>query len=765
MKVKITKNSSDNSHSYIMKSFLITSFAVFATLGIASARTFVATDAYRWEGDTIIQGDYRAWAPNDTAIISTYHAKPGYYMGIKPEWRLHNDISSYPRLVTPGVLHAATYNMALDEMVNAIEPDSTLRTGAAWGGVWTRDVSYSIILSMAYMQPRASMISLMRKVDDHGRIIQDTGSGGAWPVSTDRVIWAVAAYEIYKVTGDRQWLKYIYPIIKRSLDADIKVNRDSSNGLFNGETSFIDWREQSHPRWMQTADIAATQALGTNVVFGRALGALAEIAGLLGYEEDSARYGRLGNEVFEAINRELWMDEKGYYGMYLYGADNRIMNPRAETLGESLAILWDVADGHRAISVTENNPTTPFGTAIFYPQIADIPPYHNNSLWPWVASFWAMANAKAGNEQGVMEAIGSIIRPAALFCTNKENFILDNGDIATQLNSSNMLWCLAGNLALTHKVLFGINFETDCLVFSPFVPRQLEAERSLVGFKYRDATLDINIKGWGNLIKSFKINGVEGEPMIPGDASGHLTVDIEMDGVKGDPLGINHVANTTAPLTPTAWLEGNVLRWNPMEYTVAYLVLRDGAVVDSVTTTTYDASTPGEYQVQTIGENGVLSFASQPVSNRPVQVVEFSPETIEAVSDEILHVPGEPIVGFTGDGFVESDHASGAITLPFKTSFQGDVVIRLRYANGNGLVSTGNSCAVRTLWVDGKRSGTVVMPHRGEGKWNDWGLSTPVVVPLKPGEHQLMLTIEPENENMNYITNHVLLDSVVLTVK
>ena len=51
-----------------------------------------------------------------------------------------------------------------------------------------------------------------------------------------------------------------------------------------------------------------------------------------------------------------------------------------------------------------------------------------------------MANAKAGNEEGVLEAFGSIIRPAALFCTNKENFNLDNGDIATELNSSNMLW-------------------------------------------------------------------------------------------------------------------------------------------------------------------------------------------------------------------------------------------------------------------------------------------------------------------------------------
>ena len=66
--------------------------------------------------------------------------------------------------------------MALDEMVNAVEPDTTLRTGKEWGGVWTRDVSYSILLSMAAMQPEASRISLMKKVTPGGVIIQDTAA-------------------------------------------------------------------------------------------------------------------------------------------------------------------------------------------------------------------------------------------------------------------------------------------------------------------------------------------------------------------------------------------------------------------------------------------------------------------------------------------------------------------------------------------------------------------------------------------------------------
>ncbi|MDE6438521.1 MAG: hypothetical protein K2L62_02585, partial [Muribaculaceae bacterium] len=380
--------------------------------------------------------------------------------------------------------------MGLDEMVNAVEADSTLRTGREWPGVWTRDVSYSIILAMAALQPEVSRISLEKKISPAGRIVQDTGSGGAWPVSSDRQIWGIAAFEVYKTTGDKEWLRKIYPVIKNSLEDDYRTIYDRSTGLVRGETSFIDWREQSYPTWMQTADIYRSEALGTSVVHAQAWRTLAEIASILGDSAQAAQANERADALAKAIDRELWMDDKGYYAMYLYGRDNLILNPRAETLGEALAILYDVASPTRARTITESNPVTPFGPAIFFPQIADQPPYHNNSLWPWVAAYWTLANAKAGNEEGVMQGVGSIFRPAALFATNKENFVLDNGDIGTVVNSSNMLWCLSGNLALTMKMLFGINYTADGISFAPFVPRALAADRTLENVRYRDAILN-----------------------------------------------------------------------------------------------------------------------------------------------------------------------------------------------------------------------------------------------------------------------------------
>ncbi|MDE6791805.1 MAG: hypothetical protein K2J48_01795, partial [Muribaculaceae bacterium] len=697
---------------------------------MAPAQTIVKTDAYIWHGDTITQGAFMATAPSTTEIVSTYSAQPGYYMGIDKHWKLKNDISSYPKLTTPNRMHEAIYNMGLDEMVNAVEPDTTLRTGKEWAGVWTRDVSYSILLSMAYMQSEASMISLMKKVDPLGRIIQDTGSGGAWPVSTDREIWCVAAWEVYKVTGDRKWLEYIYPIMKRSLETDRQAFYNTETGLVKGETSFIDWREQSHPRWMQCADIYNTETLSTSVVHAQAWKVLGEAANILGHKKEAAEAFAESDKIVKAINDHLWMDDKGYYAMYLYGRDNLITNPRAETLGESLAVMWDIAPSDRAMTITESNPTTPFGVTIFYPSIADIPSYHNKSLWPWVGAWWGLANAKAGNEEGVMDAIGSVFRPAALFCTNKENFNIENGDIATELNSSNMLWCLSGNIALTHKILFGIDFLKDGLAFHPFVPKALAGTRTLENFKYRDADLDITVSGYGNEIKSFKVNDKEQKPFIAANkAKGKMKIEIVLADNEIPAMKVNHQAQKNAPLTPIAWLEDDVLIWNPIEYIGEYIVVKDGREVARTHATTFDASVPGEYQVIGVASDGTEGFASEPRSTR-----KYSYYSIDN----------------------KDNNKTSVLNIPVNVDDAGDYLISVNYANGNGPVNTENKCAIRTLSVDNNQSGIIVMPQRGRNNWEEYGWSNSIKVNLTQGKHIITIDFRPENENMNIDTNHAI---------
>lgn len=763
-----------------MKRNFLTTFALAAAMALpmTASTDIIATGAYSWNADTIFQGEFKAYAPSDVEIISNYSAQPHYFMPIRKTWKLKNDISSYPQLRTNNRLHTAIYNMGLDEMVNAVEPDTTLRTGEAWAGVWTRDVSYSIILSMSYLQTEASKVSLMKKVNANGRIVQDTGSGGAWPVSSDRMIWAVAAYEVYKVTGDRKWLEYIYPVIKNSLEDDFEVTY--VDGGVNGETSFIDWRGQSYPKWMQCVDIYASQAQNTGAVHVAALDVLSKIAAELGKKKEAAKYAEMSQTLNQAIIKKFWMPEKGVMAMYTYGREYQIVNPRSETLGQAFSILFDQLPDSMAATITERVPVTPYGPAIFFPQIKDMPAYHNNALWPWVASYWVLANAKVGNEEGVMNGIGSVFRPAALFTTNKENFNLDNGDIATELNSSNMLWCLAGNLAITHRVLFGVKFENDGLHIKPFVPKVLAANRSLMGFSYRGAKVNIDVNGYGSEVKDITVNGrsvknING-PIIPARPKGEYNVVVTMASTDIAPMNVNRCYNVKAPLTPIVRFTHdadiaaanpsapyeNCLEWNPIEYIGGYIVLRDGKPVYNTRKTSVDASVPGVYQV--IGyENGFESFASEPLCNLPTQRIQPAVVSTKMTSNEVSYQPGEgEVIGFTGKGFAEVDHKSAPVVFNVNVDADGEYFVALRYANGNGPVSTENKCAVRTLLVDGAKVGTMVMPQRGVANWHDWGMTNYLSISLKKGSHKVTVEMLPVNENMNLHTNHALIDALIL---
>ncbi|HEX8019658.1 glycogen debranching protein [Mucilaginibacter sp.] len=673
-------------------------------------------------------------------------------------WKMSKDVSAFPQYRSPYVLSDALYNLSLEEMQKAVEPDSTFRTGKEWSGVWTRDISYSIILSMAVLQPKVAVYSLMRKVKN-GRIIQDTGTGGAYPVSSDRMIWAVAAWEVYKVTGDKEWLKKAYQIIKKSAADDALNVYDRQTGLVRGESSFLDWREETYPKWMQPADIYESECLGTSVVHYQVNKVLAAMAGLL--DDKAAVKGYLDEAatIKKGLNN-LWLPGQGYYGQYLYGRNNKTVSPRSEALGEALAVLFDVADAGKQQSVIANTPVNEFGIPCIYPQIPNILPYHNNAVWPFVETYWAMASAKAGNETSVMRAISAIYRPAALWLTNKENFVASDGDFAgTQINSSNMLWSLSGNIALVYKVLFGIHYNENSLQFAPFVPKALAGGRSLHHFKYRNAVLDIDMTGYGNQIKTITLDGkaLTGG-VIPAGLKGNHNVKITL--ANNVLSGKSNLApGYTAPETPVVTYAKGKLTWPKAQDAVNYRVIKNGQPVAVTKTLSYavNAGLYAEYQVIAMDAKGITSFASEPVLVIPAsaqQIIEA--ETIADKSDL-------PYKGFTGDGFVEiSKTINTTLNIPVNIAREGIYVIDLRYANGNGPINTENKCAIRTLNVDDHFTGTIVLPQRGKGEWSNWGYSNGVKVKLSKGKYLISLLFKDANENMNIDVNQAMVDHIRL---
>lgn len=719
-----------------MKKFVLLFSSLCLFFGGCQEKTvYVANKHYTWHAEGITQGDFEAKVISKDSIVSNYKSPLQKGESGLRSWSAQNDISKYPQYKAPTVLEEAVYRMGLDEMVNAVEPDSTLRTGKEWAGVWTRDVSYSILLSMAYMQPKVAMNSLLCKITPNQRIVQDTGTGGAWPCSTDRIIWAVAAWEVYKVTGDKAWLNTVYPVVCNSLEDDIRTAYDATTGLMRGESSFIDWREQSYPRWMQPADIYNSECLGTNVVFGRAFQAAAEMAMVLGEKAKIRHYQTWSERLKKAIHQQLWMSEKGYYAQYLYGRTGLQRSERSETLGAALSIWFDVAPPACREQLVASLPVTPYGAPVFYPEIPNIPPYHNNAVWPFVASYWMLASADAGNEVSAMQALGSIYRAALLFCTNKENFLAETGDYkGTEINSSNMLWSLSGNLSAVYRMLYGMHYAVDALHFSPFVPRPMKGTRQLLSFNYRAAFLDITLEGCGDSIASFTLDGLKHQPIIAANLKGHHRINIHLLPSHRMKMSTSIVHQQPVQFTlevPSVKMKGEMLSWHPVEGSQAYAIYCNGLKLTQTKDTVFVLPQEGEYQVQSLSEQGLDSFLSEPL-RYAASLTKLYP-----FKKEVLCLK----------------EAEKSMMLTVEVPRDGCYAIDWYYANGNGPINTENKCAIRSLYVDDVYKGVSVFPQRGVDAWSNWGWSNVKNLQLTKGKHVLSLRYDAWNQNMNKFVN------------
>ncbi|MDR0863980.1 MAG: hypothetical protein LBO74_03495 [Candidatus Symbiothrix sp.] len=697
--------------------------------------------SYIWQSDRIMQGAFTAKADSPTQITSNYRSPLDENKTQTKTWSLKNDISDCPHYESDFVLENAIYNMGLDEMIQAVEANLTLRTGEFWSGIWTRDACYSIVLAMASMQPTVAKNCLLHRVNSLGRIIQDTGTGGSWPCSSDRVIWITAAWEIYKVTGDFDWIRTIYPVVKGSVEDDIATIYDYETGLAMGESSFIDWREQSYPAWMQPVDIYKSKCLGTNALHYHALWIAGRMADIVGKKEDGERFQAKAEDLKKAINTHLWMPDKGFYAQYLYGRNGTILSPRSETLGEALCILFDIASPEQQQIITQRMPLTPFGPTIFYPQIPDIPSYHNNAVWPFVTSFWTWASAKTENGKAVLHGIGSVYRALGLFATDKENFVAENGDWAgTELNSNVMLWSISGNLSLVHRVLFGMNYEEDKIVFKPVVPKTLKAKRKLAGFRYRNAIFNLEIEGYGSKIQSFTLDNYETDALLPSDLTGVHQVKIVLANNPVEEKPIHPVENKFSLAAPETVLSHDSLRWQPVKGAISYKILKNGKewTTQQKSFLKLKPGNEGEYQVIALNKDPeAASFASEPVIWSKINTIDLK-------------------------GLRISKAENTTITVPIQIAESGYYAFDWQYANGNGPDPYNDRCAVRSFLIDGQLFGASVFPYREMGKdktvsWDDRNWSNSIQVKLEPGNPIVSLEFRKENENMNITTNDAVL--------
>lgn len=697
-------------------------------------------------------------------------------------------------------------------------------TGKNWTYVWTRDLSYASDLGLAAVDPLRARNSLDFKLSQRRdttteagadlQILQDTGTGGSYPNSSDRVTWAIGATETipWLPDGEREeFAQRAYEAIHNTIEHDRQVVFDATTGLYSGETSFLDWRQQTYPAWTakDVTQITTSESLSTNVTHWVAIDAAATLAESAGKSEEASRYHAWADSLKAAIREKFWLADRGQFSQVLSNTLNQAPTERYDALATALAVITGVATDEQAASAVATYPQSPYGPSVIWPQQQeDERSYHNKGVWPFVTAYMLRAAAHVGNDQAAMQQMEDLLRTPALFGTNYENMNIMTGAADTALNSERQTWSVAGMLGMFQEVLFGVEATQDGLTISPFVPAQFRqkyfptsTEVSLDRMDFRghqvDVVLDLpqgETAGQGAYtVTGMSVDGVEHDPatpITPDQLQDHSVVRVQL-GAPAPTVQGPTVVNTYdaggddwlepyagdqavfGPRTPkiegapTLTGEGNALTLS-IDFSgeaaddLSMDIIRDGKIIAqnlSASTTWTDQDAPDPqcfsscYSVRTHYESGNTSQDADPVCYwgegfDRITKMEAKDFTVEGGKP---NASGEDLTHYMDWGSKDSD----SITTEFTPEVTGTYLFQTDYALGRDIRS-GVSSGIKRLTVTEKGqggaeagNGLIFMPNTDS--WTVENGSTLVPAHLRAGTtYTISLTNDRYTANMSY---------------
>ncbi|MDJ0532785.1 MAG: hypothetical protein QNJ70_09865 [Xenococcaceae cyanobacterium MO_207.B15] len=733
-----------------------------------------------------------------------YEEYLGSYRGENP--RKIVESPERPTLQSNHIWFDALYALALEEVAQCSQDEISdgsynngqpisapeggyFQTGLFWTYVWTRDTSYSMDLSLANIDPVRALNSLDFKLSERReggnlQIIQDTGTGGSYPISSDRVVWSLGCRALLRqLQGEKRhnFALRSYDALQNTIEHDRQVIFDSRDGLYRGEQSFLDWREQSYPEWtaQDPVSIGMSKALSTNCCHFHALQFAAYLARELGKINEQQKYNQWAENLRQAIRTHLYLPKEQLYSTFI---TTTLFVPGAarqyDLLGNALAILLDIADEQQAAKIVSYYPHLPKGPSVIWPQQRDTPIYHNQAIWPFVTAYWLRAAKKVKNDQAVTLGISSLVRGAALSLSNMENFDAVSGRVEIEseieeprVNSPHQLWSIAGYLSMIHDIIFGITWTDSGIRIAPYITREfrnhlLPNSNQLVlnGLSYRGHQLDIEVNlppvsqvmEGAYTVGKILLNGqgIDSE-IIESMLDEHNVIEVDLvEGNNTEHSPITLVTNLEdyryryAPKPPKVdsiiaidnqlEIKFNLNGENPDEVNVN--VYRDGQIVESGLpgnlTTWRDANSEGTrspsycYSLETVYNNSkTTSQRSSPFCywgpnyNR---IYSVSADQFSSARGNLSYNHGRLHL----EGWCEANNPEDPdqkITARVTAQFTAPHALQIEAGNGFGAINTGIACGVKRLQMTRKldngsnqvvADGYLIMPQLGT--WNSW---------------------------------------------
>ena len=603
-----------------------------------SGHVIVQNDTFTLTGDSIVEGaSTRAVAVSPgriNAIVdvarldSLYrHVDSAHVRFVEGKrWQLHQPRPvTMPEYSSGQPLVDALYNMSIDHIADGIDGSGRFIVSQ---GNWSR-MYCSIYLSLAALKPHQSMATLRSMVDPDSIIMQRQGQ---WPVVSDHIGWATAAWEVYKITGDLEWLRYSHHVVEKTMAINRSVLLDHSTGLIHG-AGYTPARPLGAPRmtWMGYNDLFACMSLGNNILTTHALAILDEMCEQLGIESS---YQKEAQRMKDAINQHLWNEDRGCYSSFLYGTAFPRQSPLTDNTSQAMCVLWGIADDQRAENLISHTPIGDCGVNVTYPPANPIEPYFVNSSWATTQALWNLAAADVGNENALRRGLGALYRAQALY---------QSRGIHMRGVETDLLGTSASDVAMILRVLLGMNFEPEGIEFSPLVPVGMDGTKHFKGFNYRRAVLDFTVNGTGREIATIMLDGKALEsPFLPGDIQGRHQVVINMGPGGDDGQGVTiYKSDIFMPPTPVInWIDGVGHIVDPLPG-MTYALLINGQREQTLTDTVFELPEMEgltEFAVEIVGKY-TSGFMSKPLTRFGLtpQVV-FYPSAVADTAEVTVNV-------------------------------------------------------------------------------------------------------------------------------
>lgn len=442
------------------------------------------------------------------------------------------------------------------------ESQYCILAGLEYNEPWTRDASINTWNGAGLFIPEISKNTLLSQIEFTGgkyRII-----GQYW----DNIIWAAGAWNYYLYTGDREFLKIAYDAVYNSIIEKENSEFDKNYNLFRGGAVYgdgvaaypdiyttaeksendgtysgiMDWIDNNPTRKVQTGHGLPMFALSTNCIYFEAYNILTEMEKELGVKSNDwqARAERLK----KSINENFWNASKKSFNYLIdpYGGSDR-----QEGLGLSFALLFDIADSSRSEQILNNTYSSPAGIPCVYPSFERYVNKektsvgrHSGSVWPHVQGFWAHSAAKFNRENLFMHEFEHLTSNAIrdnqfVEIYHPETGLSYGGIQEADLKNWHLwkscdrqTWSATGYIRMVTMGLFGLSFNTDGIRFKPVVPFENKII-TLENILYRNAVLNISVKGKGHNIKTFYLNGKKKDmAFLPSSAEGMQYIEIEL---------------------------------------------------------------------------------------------------------------------------------------------------------------------------------------------------------------------------------------------